>query len=400
MRKYLSIVTNNFYFCIFYILTSFSFVTVLKLIPNINILAKIGLLWGAILSIRNLYSIFKRKPFTIEVLLLLFLIITLVLNLVFYPSSDNLKTWFVNLLLLTAVFFINNKKNKIKLEKELFIISNFYIILSFLSSVLSLASIILNKKYFSIEGAEGIFENENALGICAGIAILIALYLFISTTSKKIKMFYLLNIILQTIVMTISGGRSSYFIFISLIGLFIFIKVKKALYRFLLLLMPVLGTLYCFTLSHDTLYNYTQGRSEIWTSALLVIKDNLIVGVGNLELVNKVVFARPIYIPQGIYFNKLHNIYIQLFTANGLFVFLTFICFLTTVIIYLIKRLNYLNSIEEYKLFIILSLIISILLINFFESNLLFIVSFISIIFWTYLGYVISIIEAEKRDEN
>lgn len=408
MKKLLHIVFNNFYFCIFYIFTSFTFVTALRIVPGINIsgtniLAKIALLWGIVLSLKHLYTIFKRKPYSIEWFIFLFLFISFIINLLVYPNINNITTWCVNFVLLTAVFFVNKDKAKSTLEKELFIISNFYVSLTFIFSSISLVLSLLNKELtfsnFDIIGKGGFFENENALGISAAISLVITLYLIFSTTSKKLKSLYIINFLIQTYLVLTSSARTAYFVFIALIGILVLIQLKKPILRVLFLAIPFLGTIYACTLDEGILNHLTTNRDAMWSSAALVIKDNLLLGVGNLDLVEKVLAARNVYIPVGINTGGLHNIYIQVLATNGIFAFVSLIVFILISLFYTFKRINALKSKGDIQFYLIFSLIVSILIINLFESNLLYIISFISIIFWIYLGYTLSIIEAEKRDE-
>jgi len=403
MKKLLSIVFNNFYLCIFYIFTSFTYVTALKIVPYINILGKIALLWGIVISLNHLYTIFKRKPYSIEWFIFLFLFISFMINLLAYPNINNITTWCVNFVLLTAVFFVNKEKTKSTLEKELFIISNFYVSLTFIFSSITLLLLLLNKELtfsnFNIIGKGGFFENENALGISAAISLVITLYLIFSTTSKILKSLYIINFSIQTYLVLTSPARSAYFVFVALIGILMLIQLRKPILRVVFLAIPFLGTIYACTFKEDILNHYTTNRYAIWSSAALVIKDNFLLGVGNLDLVKRVLAARTVYIPEGISTGRLHNIYIEVLATNGVFAFVSLIVFILISLFCIFKRITVLKYKRDIRFYLLFSLIVSILMINSFESNLLYIISFISIILWIYLGYTLSIIEAEKRDE-
>ena len=399
MKKVLNITFNNFYLCIFYIFTSFTFITALNAIPGINVLAKIALLWGIIISINNLYTILKRKPYSIEWFIILLLFITFILNILSYPSIDNMKKWIIDFVLLSSVFFINKEKSKGLLEKELNIISNFYITLTGIFSSISLVSIILNINFFTNQGSKGFFTNENSLGISAALSFIITLYLILSTASKKLKLLYLINLLIQFSIIFISNARSSFFIFIALTGIFIFVILKKTIFRIIFLTIPCLFTIYTFMINGDFISTLTSGRNELWISSIVVIKNNFLLGIGNVDLVRQVSEARYIYLP-GIALGGLHNVYLEIFTANGVFAFISLIALLFISLFYIFSRITAIKSIEDVRFYLLSSLIVSILMINLFESNLLYIISFISIIFWTYLGYTLSLIESEKRDEK
>ena len=398
MKKLLNLLSNNYFFCIYYLFTSFSFITFLNNIPYINLLPKIALIWGLLLSFKNIISILKRKPTSIEFFIILLLSVTLILNITAYFNLENIKCWIVNLILLTSIFYINTSKDTITLENELNIITNFYIIItfvfSFISLILFLFNITISLNSFIIGNHNGVFENENSLGISAVIAVMLSIYSFTNKLNKHHKLFLITNIIIQICSIIISTSRSTLFVLIAVFLCLILIKIKNNIARAIIIFAPFLSTFLCMFINHDLLFKFTSGRNELWLSAFTVVKDNYLIGIGNSALVQTVSDARYIYLP-GIKFGGLHNIYIQILTTNGIFAFISFISLLLVSAFYIIN-----NTKVNSKEFIIFALLIGIMLINLYESNIFYIVSFISIVFWTYLGYIISIIKAKKRDEK
>ena len=93
----------------------------------------------------------------------------------------------------------------------------------------------------------------------------------------------------------------------------------------------------------------------------------------------------------GIEAGGLHNIYLQIITANGLISFIIFISLIIMTICTLTKKIDSMNKKDKLINGILLTLIFGILFVNLFESNLVYIASFISIIFWSYLSYFYSI---------
>ena len=60
------------------------------------------------------------------------------------------------------------------------------------------------------------------------------------------------------------------------------------------------------------------------------------------------------------------------------------------------KLVNKIDSLHEKDALInkvLLSLVVGLVFVNLFESNLIYMVSFIAITFWTYLGYFLSLQE-------
>ena len=393
---------NNFYFALFYLLISLCFTTILNGIPFINLLSKAAIVWGVFLSALNFYKIVKRKPNLIEIFVFLFLGFTLLINLFVYRDLSNLKVWIVNLILLLGIFYIDNDKSSKDLTKQLLIFSYFISILTF---VFSLAANILffSKITFTINdviyGAnQGLYIYKNALAIASGIGILVTYYLLIKNkdASIKIKIFYVVNIIVQAVSLIFSKGRSGYFLIIAIPFVLIYMKYKNKIIRNCMIIIPAVFCIGGFAIFHDKLYNFLSSRNELWYSAWMLIKQNLLFGVGNNDLVEKVYSMRPGVVLPGIEAGGLHNIFLQILTANGFITLILFLLILYSTLNFLVKKIDYSFGKQRKINLILLSLIVGIIFVNLFESNLIYIVSFISIIFWTYLGYFISI----KKDSE
>ena len=85
-KKITAILSNNLYFCLFYLFISLCFTSILKELPFINILSKLAIVWGGILALYHTIKIIKRKPTMVELSIIIFLGFTLLINLIFYHS--------------------------------------------------------------------------------------------------------------------------------------------------------------------------------------------------------------------------------------------------------------------------------------------------------------------------
>ena len=398
LRKTYNVLTDNFYFCLFYLFTSLSSVTILNEIPHINLLLYVALAWGLALSVVHIIKIIKRKPNLIELSLYSFLGLTLLINLLFYRSMGNLKIWLVNFIILSSIFYINLDKSTGKLEKEVKIISNFIAIFTFIFSVAStimyFANInltFINEIYGKNLGEnQGLYVHKNSLALAASIGLLASIYMLVKYKHEKTKLFHLLNVLLQIIPLVFSSGRSAYFLIIAIPFVLIFMKFENKIFRSAMILVPSIFCIGGFALFHEKLYDFLSSRNELWYSAWLSIKENPLFGVGNNEMVNKVYSMRPGIELPGIETGGLHNIYLQIITANGALAFISFLIFIYFTFSFLIRNLDKSYGIDKKAGTVILSILVGILFVNLFESNLIYIVSFISIIFWIYLGYFVS----------
>ncbi len=403
LKKITTILSNNLYFCLFYLFISLCFTSILKELPFINILSKLAIVWGGILAFYHTIKIIKRKPTMVELSIIIFLGFTLLINLIFYHSIENLKIWIINFIFLLGLFYVNLEKSPKTLKKELSIISYsisiFTFIFSFISNVLLILkkSFVINNILYGYDTVKklypGLYIYKNALAIASGIGILVTVYLLFenNNASIKLKTFFRFNILIQSISLLFSKGRSAYFLVIAIPFVLIFMWLKNKWIRKAMIIIPSIACIAGFAAFHERLYNFLSARNELWYSAWLLIKQNFFFGVGNDSLVENVYSMRPNVILPGIEDGGLHNIFLQILTANGFIVLILFISILYFAFSFIVKKVDFSYAKERRLDLVLLSLVVGIVFVNLFESNLIYIVSFISIIFWTYLGYFISI---------
>lgn len=394
-------VDNKFYFKLLYLFVSFTFVTILKDIPGIGVLAKIAQLWAVILILLMIIEDYKRrKIYKFDIPLGIFMILTLIFNIVVYRNSENIKIWLVNLILFLVMFSVDVFRDKKTLVKEMNIMTYFYVILMFFASTASLimrfTGITITLKEVAFGYSRGVFENENALGIAAAIAIVMCIYLNYIEKNNKLKMFWLGNIVLQTITMIGSNGRSAYLIIIAVAYTFIFIWNKNKYIRTSLVLVPTLVCAGLWEFGKFNLERFTTERNNIWDSAIVVIKNNPLAGVGNSALVDAVK-GIGMYVP-GIQFGGMHNIYVQIGAVNGIIALLLFLAFLAMILVFIIQHLDKLIRKERLQTITLTSILVGLLAVNLFESTLVYMISFMSLIFWVYLGYLVSILDNKNID--
>jgi len=123
----------------------------------------------------------------------------------------------------------------------------------------------------------------------------------------------------------------------------------------------------------------------------MLIKKHWILGIGNANIEQglKAFTKDELW---GIEGGGLHNMFIQIGLANGIIALTVIVVFLVWIIGRLLIYADKSNDIKDRKIVSkIIALSLSIISINLFESNLIYIVSFISLIFWIYLSFAIDI---------
>lgn len=403
-------ISDRFYFKILYLFISLSFVSLLNALPIIKPLNKLTLLWGVVLIICHFIDLAtrRRKFYFLDISIYCFLLVTLILTLIKYPTGENFKVWLINCILLFSVFSIEDYKNKDRLVKELNIISLLYTIFTFFASILSLilimSPVLMDKIKLVISSINftnyaGFYSSTNTLGITAAISLAISIYLIASLDShKKLKIILYINSILQIVTFIISKCRSSIFIVLALVFAFIFIKYKNKFARISLITLPSIVLLYVGTHLHSFMSLLT-GRYDLWYTAYNLLHYWPTTGVGYSNMVPMMKYYKVAtelaYLP-GIDLGGVHNIYLQTAVINGLLSLFIFLIILISLIIYIVKGIDNSLNHNRNKFTIILGLLLGILLINLMESSLIYIVSFISMIFWIYSSYIIAIIKENK----
>lgn len=407
-NKIIKVVGNNIYFCLFYLFINLCVVTILKEVPYITLLPKLAIVWGIILVIIHTIKILKRTPNLIELAIAAFLIFTLAINLIFYRSSSNLITWVINCVMLIGIFFIDLDKNEKQLSKELDIFSNFISIFTFIFSIAS-NFLFFTGKFFPINnviygpgdgnGFQGLYIYKNSLALASGIGLLVTYYLLLKhkNSNYKVKLFYVINLASQLLPLVYSNGRSASLLILAIPFVLIFMHFKNKYIRRAMVIVPTISGIIGFSIFHDKLYSSLSARNELWYSAWLVIKNNPVFGVGNSNLVESVSAVRPNIVMDGIEAGGLHNVYLEILTANGPIALILFLSIIFISFSFLVKILDRSYGNMKKMDFVIFSLLVGLTFVNLFERNLIYIPSFMPIIFWTYLGYFISIKSKKNR---
>lgn len=203
------------------------------------------------------------------------------------------------------------------------------------------------------------------------------------------------NSILQFATVIISGGRSTYLAILALGFTFIFVYNRNIIFRIALILVPIFAGGTWLFFNPDKIYNIMHGREVLWETAFILIKKYPFIGIGTSNLIPMMDEFKTDYL-RGIEGGGLHNIYIQLTTVNGIFSCLIIIALIASIFLFLNKKIENLNGKSKIKFTILLALFLGIAFINLMESTILYNVSFISIIFWSLGGYLISILDNDN----
>lgn len=387
---------NIIYYKILYILYGILSVTILREVPFFtNIFSMSMVILSFIYFCIFIYRGYYKQMNKMRYLLVLFLIIQCS---TFFISKNYISD--IIRLVFNGIYFLiisnntcNHKKDDInKIFKIILPIICTIMVISIIMYLFNISININNNIYGRLPESDyyksfvGVTVNSNTIGILASFLFIMALHLRIF--NKKNILLNYICMLLSGISLFISQSRGAILmLLIYIITLITLInKNKKYIRLFISTIIVVFIGIIIYYLSKHNIDTVSTGRSILWENAFNLIKENKIFGVGTTSFIDVMKESSSVYLP-GIDKGGLHNIYIQIALANGLLAFCIFIIFIFLSIVIFIKRILFSNIDYSNKINMSLfSILISILSLNLFESTLIYICSFIALIFWICIG--------------
>ncbi|WP_055667627.1 O-antigen ligase family protein [Desnuesiella massiliensis] len=407
MRKVLNFINNRFLYKVIYILVSISFVTILGEVKLINsITSKIMILWSIYIILRDII-LYKFKNYTRYHMFLILFLIVFLLSIVFNTGKvENIKIFLVAIIEFFALFSLEERASIKESINNIINLSKIMVFLSFIGGIISVMMLFFNTKItigsnsYGISGKlfSGIYNNENTLGIMAFISIILSIVVLANGFNRD-KYIYFLNICLQIFILYKARANSAVLAMLIFIVVLIILNIKNSFIKATAILMLFTSSVFTWYKLYNTgkLSLYLNGRYAIWKTAIKVIKENMYFGVGNANVADSVIKASKAPL-MGVEGGGMHNIFIQISVANGLISSIIFILFLLFIILFIHKYImNNYGSSNINVIILSFSLLISLIAINMFEANLIYIVSFISFTFWSMLSFILQITESPYR---
>jgi hypothetical protein len=402
----INIIRNKLYFKIAYLILAIIFVSIIGEITIIpKIYSRIMLVWGTVLILLDIIEKRILNNIVYKIPLLIFLIIEFV-SMIYNKAFGDIKYILVNFILFFVIFDLDDKSIE-RIKGEMLKISMTFIIITmaltagelvmmFTKTIITIGE---NVYGYIDQTNRGLFQNENGMGIISALSILITILLFnLTKNNKKIMALGVINILMQVYIVFISkatSGQLSLFVFL---GIFIFFMVKNKYFKIIYSIIGIGGIVFFLNkiIESKRYITMLNGRYDLWVNAIDVSKRNLILGVSSSKFV-EVMKANSKVDLWGIETGGIHNIFIQVLTVNGMISLIILIVF---ILLCFYVSVNYLKNREINKDTIlntsIFSFVAAIIFINCFESNLIYIVSFISLLSWIFLAYGILIIIKSK----
>lgn len=397
----INIIRNKLYFKIAYLILAIIFVSIIGEITIIpKIYSRIMLVWGIVLILLDIIDKRILNNIVYKIPLLIFLIIEFV-SMIYNKAFGDIKYILVNFILFFVIFDLDDKSIE-RIKGEMLKISMTFIIITmaltagelvmmFTKTIITIGE---NVYGYIDQTNRGLFQNENGMGIISALSILITILLFnLTKNNRKTMALGVINILMQVYIVFISkatSGQLSLFVFL---GVFIFFMVKNKYFKIIYSIIGIGGIVVFLNkiIESKRYITMLNGRYDLWVNAIDVSRRNLILGVSSSKFV-EVMKANSKVDLWGIESGGIHNIFIQVLTVNGMISLIILIVF---ILLCFYVSVNYLKNREIKEDTIlntsIFSFIAAIIFINCFESNLIYIVSFISLLFWIFLAYGILI---------
>lgn len=409
MRKVLNFINNRFLYKIIYILVSISFVTILGEVKLINsITSKIMIIWSIYIILMDVI-LYKFKNYTRYHMFLTLFLIVFLLSIGFNTGKvENVKVFLVTVIEFFALFSLEERASTKDSINSIINVSKIMVLLSFIGGIISVimlffnTSIAIGSNSYGVSGKlfSGIYNNENTLGIMAFISIILSLVVLAKGFNSD-KYIFFLNLFLQIFILSKARANSAVLAMLIFIVVLIILNIKNNFIKAIAVLMLFTSSVFTWY----KLYNlgklslFLNGRYAIWKTAIKVIKENIYFGVGNSNVADSVIKASKAPL-MGVEGGGMHNIFIQISVANGFISSIIFILFLMFIALFIHKYImnNYKSS-NINVIIISFSFLISLVAINMFEANLIYIVSFISFTFWVMLSFILQIIETASKEK-
>ena len=419
----------------------------------------IFILWGALLVVRNVFITkidYKKFYVIIPSLFILGYLITIFLNRDSNVVS-NFKS-LIWVIIIFFVLLLGDKDKSINdVIEDVKRISSFIVVPTFAISGYSLLMFFFNIKYWTVKAGGirvpqgyfaarlwGIFADPNEACNIALIALMCSIVLIYLYKGKKkgIVIFNIVNIVVQYIYIVMSGSRGGAvgLIFLLIGSLFIGFqyifkrRIKIKLVRIItsLLISVVITTtaislfdetrqfvadipkmIFSFNINEDPVDEEpkneevidittvrpddegSNGRIELWISGLKLSTESPIFGHGDRNINVRAKVSMP---DSRLAWQHVHNGYLHLLLSGGLVAFMLMFIFIgATAWKSLIIILNKDDYSSKYVIISLLSILCgSLLFTTLFLSEIFYQNSFTTLVFWTMLGYVITIQENNK----
>ncbi|MEW8957075.1 O-antigen ligase family protein [Clostridium sp.] len=413
----IDIVKQRLYFKIAFVIYALFFTTEFSLKSGFTIIKLLIIAWGMALILLDIYKQKTRILKKFNMLLNLFIMIN-ILSLIIFPSKlYNFRIFLITLIQLGVLNNSEITQTPQNTLKEIYRINFTFIFISFIISFISLLMFFTETNLFGIafnetwrpELLKGLFIISNTGGMVSFLSLALS-FLNIRAT-KFFSIFYGINILVQGSVLYLSRARASWVGLAVFIIVYGFINIRnKSLRRVIMASVIVLAITFPVYkpyvieplngfINKTAGQGFFSGRLNLWQEGYeKIFKNNPILGVGYKDVVDIMKKDATRNLP-GIDGGRLHNIYLEITYSHGIIAAILMVLFFIVNGYSLYKTIFKTDIPKEYRdvMKFIFAFFMSLYVMSFVESSLLYVISVVSALFWIYIGYSEYFIKKYKK---
>lgn len=407
--------------------------------------------FGAIILAADFLMTFSLFKGTENRILLAFLIVCLISSVVNYEYGiiDNIKTlvWMAIQFFVLFSFFANDDIDAI--NGTVSIIAKLSAAIMFLAVLVSIGQFVLHIGYLS-DFSEyprrqgfvdsrlfGVFTDPNYAAATSLLIIIFCWYLLKNSKNKKLRVYYVANIVFQMIYVVLSGSRTAMIEGVMLAFVLVFfrsrnsgvfmrinhVNIKAAINGVVatglsvLLIFAIQSSMLCISQAsapikikndiarqEDTITleredvnkeDVSNGRLRIWKDAIEISSDNRLVGLSPRNLVS---YARINYPDSYLAVRgyEAHNGYLAVFVGSGILGSLVIIAFIANMLKQLLQYVKRMRNREYDNGFIMcFSVLATVAVSAFLLLDIFFVNTYGAAIFWLFLGLLFRYMKKE-----
>ncbi len=429
---------------IYFIFAFFTYCNLTFMRPIMSVAVDFVLLFGCLVAIPRLihWKSYLRTPgLFFAVAFLISFTISAIAN-VEYGYTDNFKGFIWMGLHFFTLFACDMDRSEKEYQKEFRVLSFFFLAVMLVMSFASLVQLICNYSAelnvadrLILQGLVwgrlwGVFTDPNYGSVFAVIAILFSAYYWGRTKKRWLHVVLGVNVLIQILYIAFSGSRTGLVtLFLCVFSYTFLIAVKRMHHKLSvnILLSLVLAAVLAFTTygmavgakqigrktveiyeekgpsaeiilpdlvgerDEDIKKDISNRRFDLWKSSVEIFVENPLCGVSFYNLQPYALEEMPeTYLVNNDHgrFNNMHNIIFNILSGQGILGMATFLAFMAYTLIFVFRRIFTVEGADYEYLIIMLCCMLASFLSSFFLTDVIYVNSPCSLIFWIFLGYI------------
>lgn len=437
------------YKIIYFLFAFFSYCNLTYMKPIMSVMVGLVLLFGAVVGVYRLFNVkhFLRLPGLIFAIAFMLSFAVSAVSNYRYGYVNNFKGFIWMGLHFCTIFACDLERPIKEYKREFHILSIFYMSITGLMTFGSVLQLIMG--YGTTEPALagmvwgrlwGVFIDPNYGSVFAVTSLLFSIYYLRIYKKTWVRIVLPLNIIVQVIYIAYSGSRTALVtMFCCIFAYVVFIGVKKLKFGkrvnvviSIFLAAVIAFSAVCFTVgtkkvptvviqnlqqqvslpenlvpdaenerAQDLEKDISNRRFDLWRSGVEIFQEKPIFGVSYFDLQAYALKEMPdLYMVNNDYckFDNTHNLLFNVLAGQGLVGFLILVAFMVFSIAYILCHV-FKEDGDHYEYLVILSIsIVSAFTESMFVSDIIYVNSPSSLLFWLSLGLIFHYFKTKKID--